>query len=103
MKEVYGYESDTFKAVGENKGIVKYLGEYHFKGVKGQRPRHNIILEYGESDLDEYLAAICPPVLPEEINNFWDGIFKLAYTLRDFHDHEQKYLDGRSDLFKGYV
>lgn len=67
----------------------------HCSEEGGPAPKHNIILEYGESDLDEYLAETCPPVLATEIINFWQEIFKLALTIRDMHTVKYTSTDGK--------
>jgi len=80
---------------------VKYLGAYHFKDGRDGPPTHNIILEYGQQDLDEYLADTYPPVLNAEIIAFWEDLFKVADTLKQLHQFPYKGGDGRVQRYKG--
>ena len=92
-KTSYDLEIAAFKGCNERPGIVKYLGQYVVHGV-GDRSCHHIILEYGEQDLDEYLAGRYPPVMFGEILATWKDIFSIAHTTQDLHALEhggQKY------------
>lgn len=80
---------------------MKYLGEYHFREAGDTSPNHNIILEYGQQDLDEYLADTYPPVLNTEIIAFWEDLFKVAATLKSLHQFEYKGEDGKIQYYKG--
>lgn len=86
----------------QHKGVVKYIGEYRFRHPESEDTSltHNIILEYGERDLDEYLAETYPPVLNTEIIAFWDGLFKVAVTLEQLHDLKYE-RGGRTQHYKG--
>jgi hypothetical protein len=76
------------------------MGEYHFKGAGDGSPNvanqanHNIMLEYCQQDLDEYLYEAYPPVLTTEIIAFWEDIFQLADTIQNLHHLEYKAGDG---------
>lgn len=65
---------------------MKYLGEFRISGGDSTPTSNNIMLEYGEHDLDEYLADTYAPVLSQEIIEFWTALFKVAETLRQMHD-----------------
>jgi hypothetical protein len=99
--DIYKLESEAFRAVRTHKGVVKYLGEYHFREGGAASPNHNILLEYGKQDLDEYLADTYPPVLNTEIIAFWEDLFKVAATLRRLHQFQHKSEDGRTKYYKG--
>ncbi|KAL2874952.1 hypothetical protein SGCOL_009931 [Colletotrichum sp. CLE4] len=71
-------------------GVVKYLGEY------------TIMLEFGEFDLDEYLAAKYPPVLNGEFIAFWKSIFQVAETLQRIHELKSEGADGNMQIFSGW-
>lgn len=102
-------ESDAFKGFnGTNDprslGVVTYLGEYtrHDRGgdgVSAQGDTRHIMLEFGEQDLDEYLADTYPPVLNEEIIAFWESLFQIANTLARIHQLEHV----RGDRVQKYV
>jgi hypothetical protein len=72
--------------------MVRYLGGYgHKEEIPGASPRgkiqetHNILLEYGDRDLDELFAERLPPVLQDEIEAFWKSLFEIANALKEFH------------------
>ncbi|KAH8887377.1 hypothetical protein GQ53DRAFT_873136 [Thozetella sp. PMI_491] len=83
-EDSYELEIDAFSGIGDQQGIVKYLGQYHYDSPRG--PIHHIMLEYGERDLDEYLADTYPPVMFTEMDAFWTDIFSIAETIRNLHD-----------------
>ncbi|KAK7708019.1 hypothetical protein SLS64_006841 [Diaporthe eres] len=87
-KHTYEIESQAFQGIRHQQGVVQYLGEYrlehhtlHFPDF----PSHHIMLEYGEMDLDEYLAETYPPVLNEEIRGFWEEFF----TYENFNERRK--------------
>ena len=49
------------------------------------RVTHNILLEYGESDLDGYFCDFVAPILPSEIERFWVGLFAVAGAVKSIH------------------
>ena len=85
--------------------MVKYLGWYKFDEKEPPtkfRTTYNILLEYGEQDLDEYLALRYPPVLNSEIINFWENIFGVATTLKEIHNLKYKSPGGVTTPFIGW-
>ena len=62
------------------------MGDYTYG--EEDRKTYNILLEYGEADLDEYFSTTPPPALTSEIIAFWEDLFKLAKALRDLHSFE---------------
>lgn len=87
---------------GVGVGVVKYLGEYRISGAAVEDTQH-IMLEYGEQDLDEFLAETCTPILNTEIVAFWESFFKVAKTLERIHRLDHRGEDGNMREFKGYV
>ncbi|KAI9744665.1 MAG: hypothetical protein M1818_002194 [Claussenomyces sp. TS43310] len=89
----------AFTTLGAQDGMVRYLGGYNhqetdhtmvepdIRSVKEERVKstHNILLEYGDRDLDELFAARLPPVLQDEIEAFWKGLFKVADAIKEIH------------------
>lgn len=67
--------------------MIKCFGEYNRRMAKGSLA-HHIILEFGEHDLDEYLAASFPPILYKETKGFWESVFEVAGTLERLHDSQ---------------
>lgn len=51
----------------------------------------NILLEYGDRDLEELFAARLPPVLPEEIEAFWVDLFEVAHAVKGIHHFKINY------------
>lgn len=98
--------------------MVQYLGDYeHVEVHKSSGPQiitpggafetgtittvtSNIILEYGDYDLDEYFMEFAPPVFQIEIKSFWEGLFDVAYAVRGIHNLEVN-RDGRTQEFNG--
>lgn len=103
--EIYKMESQAFKGMRDVEGVVKYLGEYQLSSSSpGEHPStSHIMLEYGEWDLDEYIAYTSPPILNEEVLAFWGGLFKVANTLNRLHNLKYMGGDGREQHFKGSV
>lgn len=62
---------------------------------------YNLILEYGESDLDEYFAQNHPPVLALEIISFWEALFKVGIAIQKMHNLEFRNSDGIRSEFHG--
>lgn len=88
MEYIYLHESRAFKGLNKLDGVVTYLGEYNLDESDQEPASHNIMLEYGERDLDEYLADTYAPVLNNEIIDFWKGVFDIAETLQQMHKLE---------------
>ena len=66
--------------------MIRCLGDYTY-GEEDQKT-YNILLEYGEADLDEYFSTTPPPALASEIIAFWEDLFKVAEAVRDLHSFE---------------
>lgn len=89
-RAVFINEREAFLALNKEPAMVQYLCEYghkekvsdpHSTGPRIVQPgdqketiktTHNIILEYGESDLEEYFAETTPPYLQAEVEAFWE-------------------------------
>jgi hypothetical protein len=103
----------AFHALDNQNAMVKYLGDFGHKEIKveddgdgrnlnsliphiitsdSEKPKvratHNILLEYGESDLEEYFVDTLPPYLQEEIECFWEGLFAVAHAVKTIHHLE---------------
>ena len=95
-------ERDAFHGLRNHEGMVRYLADYGHKeirrpqnsteaGIIGEREEtikttYNILLEYGESDLDEFFAARLPPVLETEVEAFWKALFEVADAIEGIHN-----------------
>ncbi|KAG8156623.1 hypothetical protein KVR01_013574 [Diaporthe batatas] len=96
--DAYRLEVDAFEALSEIPGVIKFLGEYNRRRTFRGSPSlaHHIILEFGEHDLDEFLADNFPPILYTEIKGFWNSLFKVADTLERLHEsqYDERTLSG---------
>lgn len=50
----------------------------------------NILLEWGETDLDDFFAERQPPVLGSEVRIFWKELFGVAEALQSVHNFKKK-------------
>jgi hypothetical protein len=82
--------------------VVRYLGDYeHIERVEpitdsaGRRgsesgtkthATYNILLEYGELDLDSYFEECLPPILEGEVTDFWKDMFDVADAVKGIHE-----------------
>ncbi|KAL8687353.1 MAG: hypothetical protein Q9224_005177, partial [Gallowayella concinna] len=100
---LYENEKTAFDALRKNNGMVQYLADYTHaerRNADSEAPprmfgnqeeyviRHtfNLLLEFGEFDLDEYFAQISPPSLQAEIEDFWSSLFDVADALDGIHN-----------------
>ncbi|ELR10225.1 hypothetical protein VC83_08985 [Pseudogymnoascus destructans] len=61
----------------------------------------NIILEYGDHDVDEYFMEFVPPVFQSEIKSFWGCLFDVADAVKHIH-HLKVNTEGRTQGFNGW-
>jgi hypothetical protein len=72
--------------------MVQYLGEFTHEGYNVSSTSdvssktHNILLEYGDLDLEEYFFERLPPVVPTEILGFWKNLFEVCDALKGIHN-----------------
>jgi hypothetical protein len=83
--------------------MVRYLGSYSIDGSPGHSGSHNILLEYGQFDLDEYFAdkRSYPPIRGAEILSFWQSLFEIADAIRRIHNLKHKDKTGGTDEYHG--
>ncbi|KAF2811553.1 uncharacterized protein BDZ99DRAFT_518812 [Mytilinidion resinicola] len=102
----YTWERNAFLGIRGKKGMVQYLGDFSFDGAPYDPTSrtHNILLEYGDQDLDEYFAdeESYPPVLTTEITVFWKSLFKVADAISTIHTLPFRYEDGSIELYHGW-
>lgn len=84
--------------------MVQYLGEYTHAGHQGlgtpdaSDKTYNILLEYGDLDLDEYFVERLPPVFPTEIMRFWKDLFEVSEAIKGVHNLKH----GKGELAEDY-
>ncbi|KAM7204655.1 hypothetical protein V8F20_003439 [Naviculisporaceae sp. PSN 640] len=89
-KEEFEREQDLFNTLGEQPGIVQYLGWYESRqptrvGPERQNAEsetfYNLVLELGDQDLYSAFQKENPPVHFHEIRLFWRSLFDVADAL----------------------
>ncbi|KAL8998393.1 MAG: hypothetical protein Q9169_002521 [Polycauliona sp. 2 TL-2023] len=100
---VYENEMRAYDALAKHKGMVRFLTDYTHTEKSGAdirelspglesyeeqatRNTFNLLLEFGECDLDEFFAQQLPPVLQEETEQFWRALFDVAHALEGLHN-----------------
>lgn len=63
---------------------------------------HNILLEWGEFDLEDLFTEREPPVLEAELRWFWEQLFEVATAVRGIHHFERERGQVREEYY-GYV
>lgn len=54
------------------------------------RMTFNILLEWGEADLEDFFAERQPPVFGSEVRIFWKELFDVAEALPRVHNFTKK-------------
>lgn len=110
---VFENERYAFLALLSNSAMVQYLGYFSYKereygnsdssetpeGLRANpkivepeeqivRATHNIVLEFGESDLEEYFVDNQPPAFQPEVEAFWSGLVEVAEAVKGIHNLE---------------
>ena len=115
---LFDNERNAFLGLREQEGMVQYLASYSHKeihpslGLEGRDQRgeekvkatttHNILLEYGELDLEEFFLRRLPPIHQFEIEKFWKALFEVADALEGVHNLEI-HAEGRVQHYHGYA
>lgn len=90
-KIIFDWEKEAFSGLKNDPDthIVGYLGAYsHDNGDKTDGKTYNLLLEFGEKDLEEYCADLTnvPPVRALEIIRFWESLFEVATAVEKIHN-----------------
>lgn len=91
-KDIFDWEKEAFSMglkYDPDAHIVRYLGSYsHDNGDKKDGKTYNLLLEFGEKDLEEYCADLTnvPPVRAWEIIRFWESLFQVANAVEKIHN-----------------
>lgn len=94
---------------------MRYLSEYSHVAFSCSQPKrdrvlqeehaddnkttYNILLEYGEFDLEEYFVERLPPANPNEIREFWTSLFAVADALKGIHTFENDRAGVRQEYY----
>jgi hypothetical protein len=79
-----------------NPDLVRCLGDFK------HGENYNIILQYGELDLDEYFVTTPPPALGSDIVAFWENMLGVARGLEGLHSFVLPRA-GLDEQYFGYV
>lgn len=98
---LYKNEMDALRGLKDHEGMVRWLADYKKTETPGavgghaiaepsdqrsENATYNILLEYGEMDLDNYFYEKEPPVQPSDIKGFWTSVFAVADALKGIHN-----------------
>ncbi|ERF73563.1 hypothetical protein EPUS_07497 [Endocarpon pusillum Z07020] len=98
-ESLYDNETNAFRGLSKNKGMIQWLFNYsHVEDEKAGRTTYNLVLEYGEYDLERYFLAYLPPQLEDEQLSFWHDLFLVAEAIRDIHE----FTDSSGGVVKEY-
>ncbi|KAH7324079.1 kinase-like domain-containing protein [Rhexocercosporidium sp. MPI-PUGE-AT-0058] len=110
--DLFENERRAFSGLRDQEGMVGYLGWYshvcdplssfseqasHVES-EGMEKTWNILLEYGDLDLDEYFLERLPPVFADEILGFWEDLFEVGDAIEGVHNLEY----GKGELAEHY-
>ncbi|KAJ3578538.1 hypothetical protein NPX13_g2029 [Xylaria arbuscula] len=91
----YNSERNAFHGLRDEENMIKYLGT-----VK-RAQSYDILLEFGEDDLNQYFVVHSPPALGQEIIDFWENLLQVVDALQRVHSLEQKRKDGSIHWYMG--
>ncbi|OAG42928.1 hypothetical protein AYO21_02879 [Fonsecaea monophora] len=99
---MFDWERNAFAGLEDQKGMVRYIGHYSYEEPPAGLT-HNILLEFGELDLDEFFAHefSSPPVRSPEIISFWESLFQVAEALQRIHNLKIDQ-DGQTEEYYGW-
>ncbi|KAI0868469.1 hypothetical protein GGS24DRAFT_513378 [Hypoxylon argillaceum] len=84
-KEEFEDEKNIYITIGENDGIVQYIGWYMHSekdsSSNTETTYYNLVLELGDQDLYSAFQIENPPVTFSEIQIFWKSMFNVADAL----------------------
>ncbi|KAL2059820.1 hypothetical protein VTL71DRAFT_10204 [Oculimacula yallundae] len=107
-RSTFDNEKKAFQGLRDHQGMVKYLGDYSHPGHReSDAPSviittHNILLEYGEMDLQQFFVERAPPILKFEIEAFWKDISDVATALKGIHNLRTRKYEGYEEEYHGW-
>ena len=100
---LYNNEEAAYRALTKHDGMVhdgmvRWLGAYSHEGPCGSSntssqestqesgtTTHNLLLEFGQTDLEILFYEKLPPILPKEVEDFWASFFEVADAVYSIH------------------
>ncbi|TID14705.1 Protein kinase domain-containing protein isoform 1 [Venturia nashicola] len=108
-EDSYKWETQAFQLFLGQEGMVQYLGDFTYddktyddKKEKKYIRTFNLLLEYGEQDLDEFFFGERPPRGALATHKFWSALFEVAKALARVHNLRLRYDDGRDQHICGW-
>ncbi|KAK8134175.1 hypothetical protein PG984_006187 [Apiospora sp. TS-2023a] len=104
-QEVFNREKQNYLAVEGLAGMVQYLGEYEIEeniDAQGVVCTSNLLLEYGDFDLEELFLSQSPPTSFETTVEFWEALIKVAEAVERIHNLRVRRELGPSVNFHGW-
>ncbi|EXJ80449.1 serine/threonine protein kinase [Capronia coronata CBS 617.96] len=105
-KGYFDWEKTAFEGLRGQPGMVQHLGDYTFEEIPDMPDSrtYNILLEFGELDLDEFFADqhSYPPVRTPEIIAFWRALSNVAEAIKRLHNLVRQSGDGFTDEYHGW-
>ena len=114
---VFKNEIDALRGLKDNDGMVRWLGNFTQEETRRRSQpaateanqilegsgitTHNILLEFGEEDLEVLFGNRLPPVLHDEIKEFWTSLFDVADAVKAIH-HLKIVVNGLLEEFYGW-
>jgi len=100
-KRFFDQETQAYSKLPNHFGITQFFGAFVHVDIPTRERTFNILLEYGESEPEEYFRNSKPPQLLEELHALWKSLLEAADALRSIH-HGPK--DNECDAnIPGYV
>ena len=90
----FNNEKKAFANLRNNNNVVRCLASYSHANT------HNLLLEYGEMDLEVYFVNHHPPFFEQEVVRFWREILEVAKAIEGMHDWKSLH-DGKK--YHGFV
>ncbi|KAI1335788.1 hypothetical protein F5Y15DRAFT_222823 [Xylariaceae sp. FL0016] len=103
----FRFEKEAHHALRGKSGMIQYLGWYELdERLENDEVvrTYNILLEYGEEDLDEFFASPrnSPPILNAETVKFWEELAKVAKALEQLHNLDIELEGGEHSHYHGW-
>lgn len=83
-KTYFESEITAFQSLQGHEDIIQYLGHFKRNGHAGTT--YNILLEFGEWDLEDFFLDRLPPALQIEVEQFWGNLFGVADAVEHIHN-----------------
>lgn len=98
---VCGDESMVRRDLRGHRGMIRYILQYsHEEDQREGKTSWNMLLEYGDSDLQEYFLSHVPPVFEDEQLCFWSNMCLVVDAVQKLHELQHQDV-GRAEGYYG--